>query len=48
MLEMKSILSKLVRNYEILPTEPVQRVQVMAESILKSQNGIMVHLKKRN
>lgn len=47
MLEMKCILSVLVRNFEILPTIPAHKLELVSESILKSKSGVRVHLNKR-
>ncbi|KAJ3656945.1 hypothetical protein Zmor_015989 [Zophobas morio] len=47
MLEMKSIISKIVRHFEIKPTSPRHEVKLSAETVLKSLNGIKVTLKKR-
>ncbi|KAF5277780.1 hypothetical protein FQR65_LT03760 [Abscondita terminalis] len=46
MLEMKSVISKILRNYELLEVpghEPLLSIDV----ILKSQNGLNIRLKKR-
>ncbi|KAF2900474.1 hypothetical protein ILUMI_05709 [Ignelater luminosus] len=47
MLEMKSLLSKVLRNYELLE-DPNHKVVLAAETVLKSANGIRIGLKKRN
>ncbi|KAJ3656949.1 hypothetical protein Zmor_015992 [Zophobas morio] len=47
MLEMKSIISKIVRHFEIKPTSPRHEVKLSFEGVLKSANGIKVVLKKR-
>lgn len=47
MLEMKCIISMLLRNFEILPSIPEHKVEIASESILKSKNGVRVQLKKR-
>ena len=47
MLEMKSIISKIVRHFEIKPTSPRHEVELSFEGVLKSANGIKVVLKKR-
>ncbi|KAJ3656953.1 hypothetical protein Zmor_015996 [Zophobas morio] len=48
MLEIKSVISKIVRNFEIKATFPRHEVQLSVEAVLKSVNGIKVELKKRN
>ncbi|KAF2892992.1 hypothetical protein ILUMI_13181, partial [Ignelater luminosus] len=47
MLEMKSLLSKVLRNYELLE-DPEHKIVLAAETILKSVTGVCVRLKKRN
>ncbi|KAF2895444.1 hypothetical protein ILUMI_10731 [Ignelater luminosus] len=47
MLEMKSLLSKVLRNYELLE-DPEHKLVLAAETVLKSANGIRIGLKKRN
>lgn len=47
MLEMKSLLSKVLRNYEFVE-DPEHEVILTAETVLKSANGIRVGLKRRN
>ncbi|KAF2891263.1 hypothetical protein ILUMI_14910, partial [Ignelater luminosus] len=46
MLEMKSLLSKILRNYELLEV-PQHKVVLAAETVLKSRTGLHVQLKKR-
>ena len=48
MLETKSIISKIVRHFEIKPTLPRHELKLSVETVLKSVNGIKVTLKKRN
>ncbi|KAJ3656428.1 hypothetical protein Zmor_015508 [Zophobas morio] len=48
MLEMKSVISKIVRQFEIKPTTPRHEVQLSPETVLKSINGVKVTLKERN
>ncbi|KAJ3656432.1 hypothetical protein Zmor_015512 [Zophobas morio] len=48
MLEMKSVISKIVRQFEIKPTVPRHEVQLSPETVLKSGNGVKVTLKKRD
>ncbi|RZC37551.1 p450 domain containing protein [Asbolus verrucosus] len=47
MLEMKSTLSKIIRHFELGPAIPQHKLQLAAESVLKSINGIKIGLKKR-
>ncbi|EFA04665.2 cytochrome P450 CYP4BN1 [Tribolium castaneum] len=48
MLEMKSTISKVLRNFELQPATPTHTVQLAAESVLKSANGVKIALKNRN
>jgi hypothetical protein len=45
MLELKSAIAKLVKNFEILPGS--QEPEVVIQLTLKSKNGIHVKLKRR-
>nr|QZM07479.1 cytochrome P450 monooxygenase CYP4BN53 [Lasioderma serricorne] len=45
--EMKSTVSKILRHYEILKTEPIHLLLLTVETILKSENGIQIALKER-
>lgn len=47
MLEMKSLLSNVLRNYELLE-DPDHKIVLAAETVLKSVTGVCVRLKKRN
>ncbi|KAG5670297.1 hypothetical protein PVAND_000573 [Polypedilum vanderplanki] len=47
MLEMKSIISKLVRNFEITVNKENEEPQICAQLILQSTNGINLSLKPR-
>lgn len=47
MLEMKSIMSKLLRHYEFLPTEPKHEIQISTAAVLSSKTGIRIRIKKR-
>lgn len=47
MLELKSIISTLLRYYEVLPAIPEHKVVVSAETVLKSANGICIRIKER-
>ena len=46
MLEMKSIISKIVRNFEMTATQGYKPI-LIAELILRSENGVMLNFKKR-
>jgi cytochrome P450 family 4 len=47
MLELKSAISKIVRNFELQPAFPVHELQLVAESTLKSANGVKVKMQPR-
>ncbi|KAF2897329.1 hypothetical protein ILUMI_08847, partial [Ignelater luminosus] len=47
MLEMKSLLAKVLRNYELLEV-PEHKIVLASESVLKSATGMHVQLRKRN
>ncbi|XP_019867386.1 cytochrome P450 4d2 [Aethina tumida] len=47
MLEMKCILSKLIRKYELLPSIPEHKIKLAAETVLKSANGVFMRIKRR-
>lgn len=47
MLEMKTLLSKIVRNFEILPAIQQQEIVFVPEITLATKNGIKVSLRKR-
>lgn len=47
MLEMKCTLSKMLRNFEMLPSIPEHKLMLAAETVLKSANGINIRLQKR-
>lgn len=44
MLEMKATLSTILRHYELMPTVPKHDLQITAETVLKSDNGICIRL----
>ncbi|CAG9827254.1 unnamed protein product [Diabrotica balteata] len=48
MLEVKSTLSKILRNFELKPATPVHELQLVPETILVSKNGVRISLKDRN
>lgn len=47
MLQMKATISKVFRNFKILPATPKHIVRPVAETVLKSKNGVCVSLKER-
>nr|WKR34930.1 cytochrome P450 CYP4NQ25 [Monolepta hieroglyphica] len=47
MLEMKSAISNVLRNFELLPAKTDQEMKLAPELILVSKNGIRLSLKKR-
>nr|CAI5832394.1 unnamed protein product [Callosobruchus analis] len=48
MLEMKSTLSKILRNFELHPTNPELKLILASEAVLKSTNGVRIRLAERN
>lgn len=46
MLEMKTVLSKIIRNFVVLPAKN-HEVILLTEAVLKSKNGISVRLADR-
>lgn len=47
MLELKSIVSTVLRYYEVLPALPKHVIVLSAETVLKSANGVHIRIKKR-
>nr|AAT38512.1 pheromone-degrading enzyme [Phyllopertha diversa] len=47
MLEMKSSISDVLRNFKLLPSVPAHKVVLKSEAVLKSDNGVFVRLQKR-
>ncbi|KYB27581.1 putative cytochrome P450 4d14-like Protein [Tribolium castaneum] len=47
MLEIKSIVSRVVRCFELRPAEPYHSLVLSAETVLKSANGIKIGIRKR-
>ncbi|XP_066141604.1 cytochrome P450 4C1-like [Euwallacea fornicatus] len=45
-LEMKTFISKMVMNFEILPANPPREMELISETILKSRNGVHIRLKE--
>ncbi|XP_074039394.1 cytochrome P450 4d2 isoform X2 [Leptinotarsa decemlineata] len=48
MIEMKSTISKLIRNFHLLPPGPTFQLELVPEMTLTSRNGIKISLEKRN
>ncbi|CAG9854206.1 unnamed protein product [Phyllotreta striolata] len=48
MAQLKSILSKIVRNFELLPANPNPELKIAPEIILVSKNGVPVRIRKRD
>ncbi|XP_015833627.1 cytochrome P450 4c3-like [Tribolium castaneum] len=47
MLEIKSLVSKVVRNFELFPASPTHEMHLAPETVLKSLNGVKIGLKMR-
>jgi cytochrome P450 len=47
MLELKSLLSKLLRNYTFFLGDPEEKLECVAELVLKSRNGIRLKIARR-
>jgi hypothetical protein len=47
MLEVKSLLSKLLRNYKFSLGDPEERMKLNGELVLRSINGINLKLERR-
>jgi cytochrome P450 family 4 len=47
MLEIKSLLSKIIRNFELSPAYPRQEMILSPENVLKSLNGVRVGIECR-
>ncbi|VEN52371.1 unnamed protein product [Callosobruchus maculatus] len=47
MLELKSVLSKILRAFRLLPTVPEHQLKLTSEGVLKSYNGIYIRIVKR-
>ncbi|KAK4879442.1 hypothetical protein RN001_007588 [Aquatica leii] len=48
MLEMKCIVSKILMNFLLLPSEPRHTLNLVGHLILKSENGVHINIKNRN
>lgn len=44
---MKCILSKIVRNFELSISEKNKDIEIFAEMVLRSENGIILNIHKR-
>jgi len=47
MLELKASVSKVVRNFQLLPCEKSEQPRISAELVLISSNGINLRVKER-
>jgi hypothetical protein len=47
MLELKSLLSKLLRNYKLCLGDPEEKLEFVAELVLKSRTGIRLKISRR-
>ncbi|KAF2894417.1 hypothetical protein ILUMI_11757 [Ignelater luminosus] len=47
LLEIKSVLANILRNFIILPSNPKHNLEIVAETVIKSANGVCVQLKER-
>lgn len=47
MLEMKLVLSAVLRSYELLPAEPRHEPEITIEVTLASANGVCIRLVER-
>lgn len=45
MLEMKTIISKVLMNFEVIPADPEQEMIMTTEVVMKAKNGVHVQLK---
>lgn len=48
MLELKVVLSKLVRNYRLLPPPQCFSLDLAVEVVLKSRSGVMLRVERRH
>jgi cytochrome P450 family 4 len=46
--EMKSVISRIVRTFELLPAIPAHELQIASQIVLISTNGVRIRFKKRN
>lgn len=47
MLEMKSVISKIIRNFEVSPAVPTHVLQLVSDVIVKSANGVKIRMQPR-
>jgi cytochrome P450 family 4 len=47
MLLIKSVVSKIVRNFELSPAFPSHHMELVLETVLKSASGVKIGLKLR-
>lgn len=47
MLEMKSTISNVLRNFELFPAVPEHKVVLKSAAVLKSYTGVVIGLKRR-
>lgn len=47
MLEMKTLLAKMLINYEVLPAIPEHHIELDIEIVMKSKTGIRIRIKER-
>ncbi|KAJ8943363.1 hypothetical protein NQ318_002596 [Aromia moschata] len=47
-MEMKSVISNVLRHYELLATCPRHELMLAAETVLKSANGVRIKIRKRD
>lgn len=47
MLELKAVISKLLRNYRLSASNPEHELQLVAETVLKSTNGVRLRIHPR-
>ncbi|GJQ86414.1 hypothetical protein Trydic_g10323 [Trypoxylus dichotomus] len=47
MLEMKSTISHVLRNFDLLPPSPDHKIMLTSAAVLKSANGVYIRLKPR-
>jgi cytochrome P450 len=47
MLEMKAVLSALLRRYKLLPTNPPHQLDLTVVLVLKSLTGVVLRLEPR-
>jgi hypothetical protein len=47
MLELKSLLSKLLMNYKLCLGDPKEELEFVAELVLRSRNGIRIKISRR-